>query len=772
MLRPPMQKTFNRMQLARFHAFRASLDSLQIDGVTEFITFRKSEAGWLKNELNPASHVEHDLCESTIEYGEPWRERNSQQVLIPFSEIVSVIAVNCESVPKRNRITNIYDRIKECLTHANHEFDAEHDALTGVFNKGKIDEILLSEIRGAVLSESSGGDAPRGVTLGAQVALISVDIDYFKQVNDSYGHDYGDVLLMLFARRLHRGILSAKDSNPGVKLCLGRSGGEEFLIVVSGNFSEPQVLGIGELIRNCIACEPLPSNQEWDRFPVKPHSISLPPLVDRKVTASVGISSIIAPSDLSQSLEIKDKLKRQADTALYRSKNGGRNVVRYFPDIRNLYGNIIEYHSDTGVVVIDIGRHVNVQVGHEFLVYHPDFSGDKPYVQSDGRSKKTLGVYPKRSSGRILVFDSQPEIAFCTITEKSSQEKYVSGSLLEFIPVGSIVHLLSSDSSFGAKSALRLATIERMKEFVDEAAKGKKIKQFTVVVFAMANWEEVEASRGTAFINSSLVSLFQAIEVSYPNSAHISQILPTAFIVGIPRDDEDDEVNVAYDVISTAERDSVGILKFCAGLFRSSSDMADGLGSAYAIEYARYAASVHGRSQSRKVEAFSFETAARVVQVQRSKRMLKEGISDYLKLKELGVRSPLLENQGALCYFESVEPDLGAALGAIKRAYEVSKADKIVVANYAIISLAIGNEAEARGLFSEIYKDDPNYVLPAIYASSRAYCAYLDYKSGVQSLGRDQVLDLLRQAKGGGNPMNLGGKLHIDDALKDMEAME
>ncbi len=131
---------------------------------------------------------------------------------------------------------------------------------------------------------------------GKPLCLMVLDIDHFKHVNDSYGHDAGDQILKSFAARVRRTIRASD------MVC--RLGGEEFAVVMPDTAMEVGTK-IAERVRSVI---------ESDLFTYAPDR---PPL---RVTVSIGLAS----RDGSSGAE---PLMRRADTALYRSKEAGRNRV-------------------------------------------------------------------------------------------------------------------------------------------------------------------------------------------------------------------------------------------------------------------------------------------------------------------------------------------------------------------------------------------------------------------------------------------------------------
>jgi diguanylate cyclase (GGDEF)-like protein len=160
---------------------------------------------------------------------------------------------------------------------------AETDPLTGLANRRRFDESLQRE-----LSHSD--------RFGHPVSLVLVDIDHFKRVNDSHGHEAGDAVLRMIARTLADGVRT-------VDLC-ARFGGEELAILL------PQTTAGGayelaDRLRRRIAARPICYNE-----------------TEIAVTASFGVASY---PDLVRS---RDGLFQAADAALYGAKHDGRNCVK------------------------------------------------------------------------------------------------------------------------------------------------------------------------------------------------------------------------------------------------------------------------------------------------------------------------------------------------------------------------------------------------------------------------------------------------------------
>lgn len=161
------------------------------------------------------------------------------------------------------------------------------DTLTGIYNRRYINEKLPVDIVSASLSEQS-------------LSIIMADIDFFKKVNDTYGHLAGDCTLKGFADILSGCIRRESD-------WVSRYGGEEFLICLPGASVE-KAIEIAEHIR---------SNVENNAILCGEHTI--------RITASFGVCSIKpAPGASGVSVE---NLIESADNKLYLAKNKGRNRV-------------------------------------------------------------------------------------------------------------------------------------------------------------------------------------------------------------------------------------------------------------------------------------------------------------------------------------------------------------------------------------------------------------------------------------------------------------
>jgi two-component system cell cycle response regulator len=158
------------------------------------------------------------------------------------------------------------------------------DALTGLFNRRYMESHL-----GTLVEQAAARGKP--------IAVMILDIDYFKAVNDSHGHDAGDDVLREFALRIRKSIRN-------IDLAC-RYGGEEFVLVMPETDMAVAAM-VAERLRRRIASE---------AFAIQQGARSL------EVTISIGIAALAGSTDTAATL-----LKR-ADEALYRAKRDGRNRV-------------------------------------------------------------------------------------------------------------------------------------------------------------------------------------------------------------------------------------------------------------------------------------------------------------------------------------------------------------------------------------------------------------------------------------------------------------
>lgn len=196
-------------------------------------------------------------------------------------------------MPKVGAIFLMVDRVMHNLqtNHDQLDYLSRHDALTGLLNRRSINTYIINSMR-----HQTG------------IAIVLLDLDFFKDVNDTFGHQAGDKVLVEVAHRLQN--ITRRDDR------VSRYGGEEYLMVLP-HTTEEAAFHIAERLRQDI---------ERTGFYVAPEQ-------EIHLTASFGVAAL--SNDVAQTLanhpEQADKLFtrlfEQADKALYTAKSAGRNQV-------------------------------------------------------------------------------------------------------------------------------------------------------------------------------------------------------------------------------------------------------------------------------------------------------------------------------------------------------------------------------------------------------------------------------------------------------------
>jgi len=158
-------------------------------------------------------------------------------------------------------------------------YQATHDGLTGIWSRGAALNLLECELR-------------RGIRAEALTGILMIDVDHFKNINDTYGHLVGDAVLKEVAGRISRAMRSYD--------FVGRYGGEEFLAILS-NCSADDLRLVADRARTVVAESPIRVNS-----------------VDVGVTVSIGAA-------VARNGTPGAELLSSADEALYEAKRAGRN---------------------------------------------------------------------------------------------------------------------------------------------------------------------------------------------------------------------------------------------------------------------------------------------------------------------------------------------------------------------------------------------------------------------------------------------------------------
>ncbi|HXZ81777.1 MAG TPA: GGDEF domain-containing protein [Terriglobales bacterium] len=163
------------------------------------------------------------------------------------------------------------------------EYQATHDAMTGVMNRVTVVAALERELARASRS-------------GKQLAAMLIDLDHFKQINDQFGHHAGDIAIVASSTRMQDCVRSHD--------YVGRYGGEEFLVIIP-DCDEASAKHIADRMRCRISGAPVVYNGRAI-----------------EITATIGVA-------LSEAGDTPESVLRRADLALYRGKEIGRDTVQF-----------------------------------------------------------------------------------------------------------------------------------------------------------------------------------------------------------------------------------------------------------------------------------------------------------------------------------------------------------------------------------------------------------------------------------------------------------
>jgi len=219
--------------------------------------------------------------------GEIWNRRKSGEI---YPEWLSITAVTDDGGETTNYVAMFTDITQKKQADELIHNLAFYDPLTELPNRRLLLDRLQQTLAGCARHRRSA-------------AVLFMDLDHFKELNDTKGHDVGDLLLVQVARRLRR-CVRGNDT-------VARHGGDEFVVVLEDLSADPeeaatQAGNLAEKMRETI-CRP---------FTLGGH--------EHHCTTSIGISMLAG-----ETLSVDELLKR-ADTAMYQAKRSGRNAIRYF----------------------------------------------------------------------------------------------------------------------------------------------------------------------------------------------------------------------------------------------------------------------------------------------------------------------------------------------------------------------------------------------------------------------------------------------------------
>jgi diguanylate cyclase (GGDEF)-like protein len=214
-----------------------------------------------------------DMAESVLQYG-------AHDYLVKGELDKNLLERSIRYALERHRLVHQLDESKRLERYL-----AYHDSLTKLPNR----HLFLDRLQQSVAQARRAQE---------QLALLFLDLDGFKRINDTLGHSTGDILLQAVARRLRGGVREVDT--------IARLGGDEFTIILTGIKNAKDAVTVARKILKLMA----------KPFPVNEHEFF--------ITASIGIS--VYPNDGSDI----EGLIRKADIAMYRAKGQGKNTYQIY----------------------------------------------------------------------------------------------------------------------------------------------------------------------------------------------------------------------------------------------------------------------------------------------------------------------------------------------------------------------------------------------------------------------------------------------------------
>ncbi|REL30502.1 sensor domain-containing diguanylate cyclase [Thalassotalea euphylliae] len=281
----------------RFLAVHVNKSFNDVVGQSIFDVFPELPRRWLERKLN-----------SVIQLGTPsfcgWEQRHHLFELPhtrPISTDSEFMAQNCTFLPylEQQQLAGVYILIEDVTDVCHYqsmlkatmqelELATRIDGLTKVYNRKFWEESLTHEFL-------------RAKRYACDMSLLMFDLDHFKSINDNYGHQCGDLVLVEAAQRVNSLLRDAD--------ILGRYGGEEFAVILTET-AQFGAVEVAERIKKSLTATPVVFNGKEIYF-----------------SASIGIASFNSEQTSHETLIA------EADAALYRAKSSGRNKICLSPTL-------------------------------------------------------------------------------------------------------------------------------------------------------------------------------------------------------------------------------------------------------------------------------------------------------------------------------------------------------------------------------------------------------------------------------------------------------
>jgi len=453
-------------------------------------------------------HMWDEINEKRSWRGEIWNRRKNGEI---FPQWGSIAAVLDSQGKVRNYVTVFSDITESKQTEAKLKFLANHDPLTGLPNR-----ILLNEKLNLSLA--------RCAAQNHQLAVVFLDLDHFKVINDTLGHLVGDTFLKEISRRL-ADTLRQEDS-------LARWGGDEFVIVIEDARSREDVADIMQRLYSLMAAP----------ISIEGHDV-IP-------SASAGIA--LFPEDGDD----PGKLIQAADTAMYRAKERGRNRFEF------MTGQLSEAAQQRFQLAWELRRALNED---EFtLFYQPQCSA------FDGRLVGLEALIRWQHPSRGLV----PPLAFLPVAEELGLMRDIGDWVLQAVCRQIAAWEAEEALPPGVVVALNIAPVQLDEHFGQRALEVIRASgippsriEFEITEGALERREDVRETLEQFAAHGIRMSV-DDFGTGYSSLSHLRDFpvscfkIDKSFVDGVP--DENKDVSIVRAIVALGE--SLGIRIIAEGV--------------------------------------------------------------------------------------------------------------------------------------------------------------------------------------------------------------
>lgn len=542
--------------------------------------------------------------------------------------------------------------------------ERDRDGLTGYLKKEAFSTQMLKKA-GHIKkkAQSAGSEAHGRKQRSPSLSFFHLDLDHFKEINDTLGHRFGDEVLRSFARQV-RSFFTESESGD---VLLVRLGGEEFGALVP-YLSANEAQSLGKQLCNFIRQAKVPTVEEMERYRRANPDFKTPSLP--QVTASIGIATadsavILKAAEDSLPGEL-DQLYERADVATYVAKKLGRDRVIAFERILAEGGTVLDYDERTGIVTLDLGSDMGVDVGDVFQVYdNRKFTGSEPIIQP-GSQNKVIGYFPRLALGELEVMMCQSQVSFAM---RRGGDTFIPapGFLLEWIPPSERGKRISGDRRRRDRRRDRALSPRSLFEARLRESLGRE--KFILALVFFDNLATIREQRGSATLKELYRSLAAELEkLSVPGDVVSS--ISSEFVGFLPSNPQIKGVMVKLAELKRNFASREGAT-FSAVIFDSSTE---GLERSRALEIARKGAEIARFKGADQIVVLDPETLLSKFLFYHEHGEYDKVADEFQGLHALGVTG--VTGDQTLIYYAEALSYLGRLEEAIQKATDILAKDK------------------------------------------------------------------------------------------------